>query len=863
MNLIFTWDDLKRILKLKQHMIIRLSVLCSAIVFLYLLISPLQYEARATFKQSTTRGDQGFDIKNLLRTFSSGGAEGTASTLMLSDTVLGKTIEEMGLQAVVKRESPFKSIAKNILAEIGVLSREIELVRFSSVTFSSEKPLTLFIKKVSETDYALYDVQHQLLTTGVFGKPLVRDEFQLTLHQLPMDETTLTLQPLQPVIQSLRANLTIKPAREDKNLLLIQCVDGDRKRSAEIVNTLMAMYEKYLIGENKIIIGAQLTYLNQRQDELSAKLDADIQDHAQLLKDNLQNEGFLGIKDEMSFILEPLQTHQLRLDEVDLELRQIEHRLAKADLELKLEKSRPLLIERYSQALANQVDSARKLLDQIHRKETIAAPSLEELKPAIEEYNLAVDSPEREKKIEALVHEFMNHLTYREKSLQESSRWIQTVQNELSGMSIESARRQFDGYSTQFDELHAQLKQVMFMRDHLFDPHFEISTLSNVLPDTVTQQMVQKSSDMEAQLHDDMHRSLRDRDRLKTTLSIHKRFLEAHLDQTLQLGKIRIDLIKEKLSSLYTVMKTLLVQKQEALKGKITELKQSMQAIPDLWVNENRLKFKSELTKGMMEGLVHIAETKNLSHHLYQVESRPLDRAKPPLSFVKPRIVIKSTLVFFLGAIVCALFVILDAFIRGFPISLTTLKEIGAHVSGTLSPETHLDTLRKATAFLLESPAKGTVAVIGETQTLFFPDLTALLKKYQKTCCVVDCSFGKIISAEDQPGLFQVLNGAPLQEAVRCFASCDFLPVGVSSSEGVEIVKSSEFEKLLSELSSRYDFTFLLSRTPINSLESESVFDRCTHAILVAEASLEALKPYLQPARQIEKKYVTFIQYPI
>jgi uncharacterized protein involved in exopolysaccharide biosynthesis len=832
-NLIFTWDDLKRILKSKQRMIIRLSLLCGAISLLYFLTSPLEYEARATFKQSNSRGDQGVDIKNLLRSFSTSGPEGTATTLMLSDSVLGKTIEEIGLQVEIKRGLRIRSAFNNILAEIGISPLDQEMARFSSVTYSGEKPLILTIKKISDTEYALYSQKQELLTKGVIDKPIRVADLQWTLHYLPnQDQIAVTIHPLEPVIHSLRSKLTIKPTREDKNLLVIRCADTDRKRSCEIVNTLMSMYEKYLVEENKIIIGAQLSYLNQRQDELSAKLNQDIEDHAKALKYNLKTEGFLGVKDEMAFILEPLQTHQLRLDEVEVELRQIEERLALADREIKLSKNEPLLIERYSKVLADQISSARKLIDQDSNFQTRAS-----------------------------LRESIDLLTSREKSLRENSEWIQTVQNELTGMSIESARKQFDGYSTQFDELHTQLKQVMFMRDHLFDPHFEISTLSNILSDSITQQMVQKSTDLEAQLHDDMHHSLRDRDRLTVTLNIHKRFLQAHLDQTLQLGKIRIDLIKEKLSSLYSVMKTLLTQEQEVLKGKISELKQSMQSLPDLWVNENRLKFKSELTKGMMEGLVGIAETKNLSHHLYQVESRPLDKAKPPLEFVKPRLIIKSTLAFFLGVLILSLFSIIYAFIKGFPLTLTTLKQLGAHVSGMLSQESQLETHRRAAAFLLEPHGKGTVAVIGESQTLFFPQLTALLNKYHKTCCVVDCSFGKIISADDQPGLFQVLNGSPATEMVRNFPTYDFLPVGASSPDSVEYLKSSEFKKLLVELSNRYDFIFLLSRTSLDSLESEAIFEACSHAIIVAETSLEILSPYLDPSRQIEKKYVTFVQY--
>ncbi len=873
MNLIFTWDDLKAIIKARQKLILALSILCTIAVFLYHMNSPLSYEAKATFKQSSQRGEQSIDLKSLIRTFSSNALESSSASLMLSDSVLEKTIQAMGLQAQIVQKSFWSPIFKNLLVEFGGKPKDEKYAQFSSVTYNGEKPLVVFLKKESKNGFSIYDKKHRFLTAGKFGMPVQLKSFELTLNRLPFsEEVPLVLHPIQPAIETLRAKLTIKASREDKNLLIVKYVDQHRKRSAAVVNMLMAMYEKYLIEENQIITRAQLSYLNQRQDELSSKFDRDIQDHAVALQRNLESQGMLGIKEEMDFVLEPMQIHKTRLNEVELELRQIDERIAKADLVANLAKSQPLLIERYSKALTDQIGSIKELVEQVRRKEKIVNQAPAQLQPAIEEFNLALDThePDGNSKIETILHEFINHLAYREKSLKESSQWIQTTQNDLSGISLEVARRQFDNYSTQFDDLHAQLKQVVFMRDHLFDPHFEISTLSNVLADSVTQQMVQRSSELEAQLHDDVHRSVRDKERFKTTLAIHKRFLESHLNQTLQLGKIRIDLIKEKLSSLYTVMKTLLIQEQEALKGKIAELTQSMQSLPGLWVHENRLKFKSDLTKGMMEGLVHIAETKNLAHHLYQVESRPLDFARAPLGFIKPHLFAKSILSFFLGMILFSFLAIIHALMKGFPISQATLKEMGAHTSGSLSLSSQLEeirekdkeTLRKIAAFLLDDQEthQRIVSIIGERQTYFSPALSVLLKKHNKTSCIMDCSFGKIISDQDSPGLFQVLQGGSLLEIIRPFPAHDFLPVGASTQDGVELLKSSQFQKLVQELSSKYDFLFLISRTPLDSLESQALFQLCTHGIVNAGVNMEIIKPYLDHSRQKEKKHVTFIE---
>lgn len=806
--IVFSWDDLKRLFIAKRKKIICCGFFCSLLTLLATLLFPLQYEARATFKQSSSRTDKSFDLKNLIQTFSTGDAEGSAIAILLSDTVLEKVVQKLNLQVHIKSESP--SIRRNILAELRFLKDTKAPSYFTFVNYKGETPIALHLRPLSATQFELLDSNKQFLKQGVIGELLSIDNFQLLLKKMPTaKELTFTLQPISSAIDCLRKKITIKTAREDKNLLLIKCRDTHRKRSAKIANTLMDMYENYLIEENKIIMGAQLSYLKTRQDELSVKLDQDIRNHAETLKSNLAREGFLGIKDEMEFVLEPLQSHQQRLDAIDLELRQINQHLEKANPK---NIDKPQLVKRYSQLLAEQVNAAR---------------------------------------------EMSSSLLSRHESMQNGQLLIEAIENDLTEISLTSAKSLFDHYSRQFDELHAQLKQIVFMHDHLFDPHFEISTLSNILFDPVSQQMVQKSSDLEAQLFDDLNQSVKDRSRLESALSVHKRFLKSHLEQTLQLGKIRSELIKEKLSSLYTVIKNLLTQEKEALQEKISYLKQSMQTLPDLWAYENRLKFRAELTKAMMEGLVNIAETKSLSHHLYQVESRPLDRAKPPVSFIAPRLLAKSGLAFVLGSLLFAFQLASRSLLKGIDPSLTTLKQLGAHTSGSLSPKSPLtidsleesdqETLRKITAFLL--PEKGIVASIGERQTNFLPALTALLQKHQKSSCVIDCSFGKIASGE--AGLIQALQDTP--PILQHYPSYDFLPTGGSSSEAVELLTSKAFQSLIHDLATQYDYLFLVSRTSSDALESEALLHQSHSAIITLE-KLSSLK---------EDKPVTYIQYPV
>ena len=442
-------------------------------------------------------------------------------------------------------------------------------------------------------------------------------------------------------------------------------------------------------------------------------------------------------------------------------------------------------------------------------------------------------------------------------------------------MTLEAARGLFQQYCRQLDDLHAQLKQVIFFRDHLNEPHFEISTLSNILNDSVTQQLVQKSSELSGQLCDVINRSGKEHERLKETLAVQKKFLESHLSQTLDLGKIRIQLIKEKIGSLYEVMKDLLQKEKGVLENKIEELKLAMQELPELWHLDKRLKFKAQLTKGMMEGLTQIAESKNLSRHLYQVESKPLDSALTPLAPQSPHLLIKSIGGALSFAALFYAFVLIHALIKGMPISLTTLRLMGGHTSGTFTQNAHipfnqladhdLETLRAMTAFLLERKKEGSVVgLLSQKGSGFCFNLCQVLSLHHQKVLIIDCNFDGIASPQDQPGLWQYLNHTTADLPIRHEKNYDLLTSGGTTRHSVELMSSPIFSQILAECKTRYDFVFLLRQASLTSQDAGQILQLSNLAIITAhEESQDVLKPYLQWSRQKEKFCATFAEHPV
>ncbi len=885
-DIYITGDDLKRIYQKKKKKIWRFGIFGALLTIVYCLFSPPSYQATATFKQASSRSESA-DLKKLVRTFSGGGSDVSTVPLMLSRAVLSKTVEELGLQASVNEHGRFANklvnCRSNLFAEIGKQIGEEDGFQFEHVHYAGEKPRSFFLRFSSSQNFELLDHNRQLLAAGSVKEPLQSQEILFTLAKTPSNLKMgklypLSISPLHSVVGDVKKRTLIKPLREDKNILVINFSDVDRQRSALFVNTLISKYEEFLIEENKTVIGSQLKYLDQRQNELNAKLDVDIQDHVAILKQSLLKQGFMGIEEEIDSILLPLQTYQSRLNEIEIEMAGLLQRISQTDSALATKASPPKLVKQFGQSLSQQISDVSLLLNKLEKDEPLTPnPISSTIGPLVTEVELSrskqqTDYPEKKHRLASHLHTFLEHLAFRQKNLQESSTYIDQLESDLNGMTLDASKGLFQQYCRQLDELHAQLKQVIFFRDHLNEPNFEISTLSNILNDSVTQALVQKSSEISGQLCDLINRSGREHERLKETLFIQKRFLESHLSQTLDLGKIRIQLIKEKISSLYSVMKDLLQKEKSVLENKIEGLKNTMQELPELWHLDKRLKFKAELTKGMMEGLTHIAESKNLSRYLYQVESKPLDPALTPFAPQSPRLLMKC----FGGAFVLgALFYfycLIHALIKGMPVSLSTLRLMGGHTSGTFSsnsqlslnklPDQDLETLRAMAAFLLERKIDHSViGLLSKRGSNFCFNLAHLLSLHHQKVLIIDCNFDRITVPQDQPGLWQYLNHTVGDLPIRQEKYYDHLTSGGTTRHGVELLASPVFSKVLAECRSRYDFIFLLRQTALSSQDAVQILQLSNLAIITAdEESQDVLKPYLQWSRQKENLCATFAQ---
>ncbi|HNA61933.1 MAG TPA: hypothetical protein PKW79_02530 [Rhabdochlamydiaceae bacterium] len=880
-DIYLSFEDLKNLFRRKRRKIFRFSLTAFVISLLYLLFTPITYEASATFQQAAPR-DQGFDLRSFIRNFSGTAPESSTKSLMLSRTILGETAQQLGLQASLE-ENGFLSQKWDALIGHFAKSSKSRPCRFQNVVYQGKKPKRVSITFKTEELFEIAD-QGQIVT-GLKGIPVLWDSVSLTLVDRSPSirygkPYTLIIHPKRSVIESIKSKLTIKPLREEKELLLIKFENGDPALAADLVNTLMEKYEEFLVSQNKTIVGAQLKYLDRRQQELSEKLDTDLSEHIVVMKKSLQEQGFMGVQQELESILEPLKTHKERLDEIEIELASFNNKASTVGNTQNSTK----LMQTFHENLSTQIKETKAVIDALQEETpqrqypTFAAlvgdvNSAKELWESSKKEDDRRQYEEKKNQLLAHLHDFLHQLHSRQQTLNSSSEFVNHLESDFLGMTLENARQLFQQYCTQLDQLHSVLKQVIFFRDHLHEPHFELSSLTNVLDDGVTQQLVQGATQLENKLFDSDNYTAREQDRIKASLATQKRFLESHLNQVMDLGKIRIQLIQEKIAALKKTVHELLAKEKIVLLAKIDELKHSLHMIPDLWHMEKRLDFKAQLTKGMMEGLTQLTESKNLSRHLYQVESKPLDSAIEPLTPLSSHSLLKASGVGIGTGLLYYFFVLIHAFVKGLPLSLTTLRFLGASTCGSFTEQTDFDqlsendleTLRSIVLFLLTGEKKGSVvALLGEQGAPYCFNLAQLLSLHEKKVAIIDCNLDRIVEPNEQRGLWHYLTTSITPINLYPVQSCDFLAAGGTTRHSVEWLASDRFKTLLEQCQQKYDFILLLRQAKLRSQDSLQMLSHAHQALIcLSTESQNVIMPYLDWSRQKKSNGAIFAQYPL
>jgi tyrosine-protein kinase Etk/Wzc len=884
---LITFSDIKLLFFQNLSKIKSVSILCGLICMAFLFLREPRYVAEATFKQTLRQNEIGISLKDAYQQFFSLSSENATAIIMQSNGVLKDVAEELGMQADCTPDSvvgkAIKRIHDNFLLELGSSIADSEPFIFGHVSYSEEKPLKLFLKLANEDCYQLFDLNKQLIGKGKLSEPVSVANAKFTLYRIPKSAQRnrwypLTIHPWLPVVEKVRKKLKINPCKQDKTILKLSYPHRNRFLAADFLNQLMKSYQKYLKRESDESYQLQLAYLLQRQHELTQVYDEALIEHARYLKDNIQKNGFVGVAQEIEILSQPQNFYTSKLFDVDLELQRLYEKKACLTSSKEQIILQPLQTE--IEGVCEQLSEAELLLEHMGKQEKIPIfPSLlKEPRSAIallvkQIADSQVETKENSTMMIAYMREFIDHLSQKRKILEENLHIQQQEPEDFSGLNLATAQELLAGYTRERDNLQAQIRELVFLRQQLSDADFETSSLGSVLNDSITADMIQKASAITLQLKDESNRSVREQARLLEALQTQKNFLSQYLLQTIELKKLRTKLLSDKILSLCRTTVGLLHSEKQLLKDKLDELNLKMSGLPEQWHRESLLLLKKELGAMMLQGVSQLAETKNLSQHIFQASSKPLDVAIPPIKVSAPKIFFFSLFSSFLAAICFYSGIFCKRLLKGFPVTEENLKTSGFPISGSLSrycnanlselPSKDLETLRCIGEFLVSRPKKSE-ALIASCISGKYPNYTMSLAEILSMrglkILAVNCVFDQVVRPDEMPGLWQYLNNPMLDLPLKRNLMFDYLPSGGTTRHTVELIGSAKFANFLSQIKQKYDIVLLFSSANASTAEGHA-FLPISDSIIVAvqQEQKEELVVYVDWAEKKGTNCTTFV----
>ncbi|MDR3624483.1 MAG: Wzz/FepE/Etk N-terminal domain-containing protein [Chlamydiales bacterium] len=683
--------DIWRVIKDKRKIILVCALLGACISFYYVITKPITYVASATFKEKTSSSSQmGSGTMQMLFGSVLEDGSGSAISLMQSELIMKRVVENLGLQAQLSENAPrrnsWKTIFQNLKVKralksgntiaVGncfvpsecVLDEEDIGVSCKNIHYESEYSLPLNITFVSEDRFQVRN-SNRLVGEYLVGEPVLSDYFRFCLlknHSKSLDKAqfTLLLLPMKAIANSLARDISIKKDKTDKSLLLITYEHSNRHLAAGVVNELMLSYKNYLKEENKRVVEQQIAYLEKRQEEASKKVEEIMKTHAQYLKDNIDDGGFVELTKELEFVGDMQGALKERILKIDLELALLENKdietyvysssledesLAKLlvnrqELEgkrdflsfglLQGEKNTDYSKELFAGQLVNleEIESYALEIDQLEtlllNKESVGFryphsttnfhPVIvswldqlnglgSELERVVHSDKVSVELNERlvsyKEKLLNYLKGYKKLLGMQKKFAEEHLAKINKDKSEFQGISLGMAESIYEGYNEQRDEIQKDIRAYSIVLENLKEDKFDVSSFSSVLRDTPMQGLLADTLDLVELSYDGNNRSPKEQERLKHEHRSKKEFLLEHIKQSKDLLLLEESRLRDKLIALqHTTLD--IVQNQLSA---ILEQFQSYRDSRKHALGQERLLIQGELKK-LQERITHLPE---------------------------------------------------------------------------------------------------------------------------------------------------------------------------------------------------------------------------------------------------------------
>jgi len=768
----------------------------------------------------------------------------------------------------------------------------------------------------------------------------------------------LTLKALAIVAKDLMGRFNIEADSLNKSILKMSYKCPDRHLACLHLNTLMHAYQEFLYKEHQRIAHEQIAYLENRHDTMGQNLRKMMEAFAERVSTDVSNTGFMNTEAGMHFFAEALQKHKQRLLDINMEIEKLQN--AKSSESIFLERTGdPQVVNAILTEIRSLKQECDGLTIAIRRaSETHAQANKDQFLNQIQEFETTQQHAEEAKILLTSLNEnrwqttALNHLDHpdyfvslwfnklsesyqkfqvceehlkhihqrefdscksnftsylnqlvhyfdvRQKALRERISRQQMPQDQFQGIGLPTAHTLYIQYSNEMGNAETLLKQKEFLLTQLEDDDFEVSSLSSLLTDSVSRQMIDRASTLALSLQDDSNRSAKEHSRLREELNVQKKFLKSHLKQTQQLGQLQVELLTDKILALQNIILELdqqkisilqahlsdflqsrltnLHQEKELVNRQLQELQLQLHQMPSRWINEKLINQQMTSNQMMVEELTRLVESKNIASNLEIIQSAPLDLAEPPLHPRSPRLILLTLLGAFFGAFFGVGKVAYQSIVGGIPASEENLVASGFTVVGKFSNgfnERHpsladRETLRKIAGFVHPSSSQKShqiVLLIDGNGPEYCRSLAAILSKSCLRILILPLTQTRNSLAQAE-GLLGYLEGEQGLPTVIKGDDFDSVLAGKSSLYEAELLTSPRFKEYLASLCENYDYIFVISHASICQSEAETLLKNYDTAVIsLSHETLDDLKRScrtIQEEKDFKNRAFLFVDQP-
>lgn len=926
----FSGSDCRALLKKNRRFYLRISSFVLLSSLLFNAFKEPRFKSEAKFKKAYDGQDVSSKLKSVLPYFTPATTQVSAASVMKSRSFLKSVVSSLGLQAHVKEEGflqkKVSSLFDNISSEMGRKIPAKDRFIFKDVVFEEIEPEKFYLLVKDDFSFELLSSKGEAVVCAKIGQRISLPQISFTLQHIPKGvhegkKYPLIFHPWEGVVKGLQKKFMVKEDKSDKDVLVLTASLSDPLLSASFLDFVMKRHVEYVKEESATVLQDHLEYFEGRKKDLESQYTEFLEEHVAYLKDNLQTDGFMGLRQEVAALEKPSEEYHSKLYDVELELSRLRpvvaaramqpakdkdanvkqakdkeekvsvaknkiEPLSQKDLE-KLEQRQQLhLPEKMSASFIDkrkQVEDSRSEIlaftDSFLQRELSRIgkqkQDTEALLASLGKSGVEPAAAEHGEMLKKSLQELLLSLDLKEKEIIDRHASDQNIALELEGLTPENAQQLYLDYNRELDSVYLTIRQLGYLQKQIFDPDIELSSLCNLLTDPVSQQMIQRAAQMALELRDDSNRSTKEHERIKDSLTLQKNFLSHHVMQMIDLQKMRAKLIEEKIVSLQSSSVHLLSTEKDLIEQRLLALRNKMSdSLPIKWKMENQLQLKKELFIRMIEGVAHLEESKRVDQNILPSSYKVLDPASLPRTAEKAGIVLYPAMLCFFASFTLFGFSIFRRAMLGSPVSMDLLKHYDVHCSGHISAladtsfvelkQKDLETIRKLSHFISQQrqmAAGLSVCLFGKSQANYTKNLAEVLSLKGAKVLLIDALFPVFTKCGQANGLRSFLLKEVDSPSIAREGSYDFIASGGYVRNYIELISQPVFFEFIEKKKREYDFVIIHTEAIAGSSEAivyQSLADIC---IVSAgfEDSIENFTHFTQWQEERNKDCLSFV----